>query len=222
MRVLPIFASCLLAVTAGLVACDKEAGKTPDNLPWQISTSAEGYTQVFHWEIGKTTLKELINSLQHFPELAVFVTAPGDSMLEAYFGRRRLGLFEARLIAELDASEQQLQKFADEQIERKPQRSGAWKLSLSEDNVKIANTLPIKYLIYIPVADYTADIIIKHFGEPQDKVAVTDKTTYWFYPDKGLVLLLNDDGRDVFHYSAVKDYAALKQRLLKQGAGEIR
>lgn len=207
----------LVLILLGLAACGEQVTR-PDNLPWQVTVNAAGYTQVFQLELGKTTLKEMIETLQHFPEMAVFQKKAAPLILEAYFGKRRLGVLDARLIAELEASEAQLKRFVQENTERKPQPSGAWKYSLSEDNVQQANQLAVKYVMYIPAADYSPDIVNKHFGEPDSVQPINAQAAYWLYPDKGLILLLNADGSEVFHYSSPQDYAALKQRLLQSMA----
>jgi len=204
-------------ILLGLAACGERVTQ-PDNLPWQSNINAAGYTQVFQLELGKTTLKEMIESLEHFPELAVFQKKAEPLLLEAYFGKRRLGVLDARLIAELEASRAQLKQFVAENTERKPQPSGAWKYSLSEDNVKQANQLAVKYVMYIPATNYSPDIVHKHFGEPNSVQQINTQAAYWLYPGKGLILLMNTEGSEVFHYSSPQDYAALKQRLLQSMA----
>lgn len=214
-QVVKILASALLL--AGLVhlsACGE--AKKPDYLPWQIEKTAADTSQVFHLTLGKATLKDAIQTWQHFPELAVFVDAKQQKIVEAYFGKKLLGVFEAKLIVELAADSATLEQMAANGIERKAQPSGAWRLTLSEPDTKRANDLLIKYLIYIPSADYNADTLLKHFGEPKEIKEVKPNAQYWFYPDKSLSILLNNDGSDIFYYSSPAHYNALNQRLLSQ------
>ena len=206
----------LLLLCEMLTACERQASVPADYLPWQASQTAEGYTDVFHLQIGKTTLKELIEQRHDFPELGIFMQADKSLQLEAYFGKQRLGMFEARLIAELAAEKPVLERFANERIDEKPQQSGAWRFGVSEANTKQANDFPVKYLVYIPVADYEPDIVTARFGEPAEIVSVKTDAAYWFYPDKGLIILMNAKGGDILYYSARQDYAALKQRLLAE------
>lgn len=191
--------------------------KQPDNLPWKISAGAEA-TEVFHVRVGQITLREMIEQFRHFPEIALFTGDNKAPRLEAYFGKQRLGVFEARLIAEMEASEQQLQQFVDTSTDREAQASGAWKYTLSEAAVSQINEQKVHYLIYMPVADYEADIVAQRFGAPEEKFAVSETAEYWFYPQKGLVILLNSEGSDVLYYSALSSFAALRERLITESA----
>ena len=201
----------LLLVTA----CGQSEQQAIDNLPWQITQTPQGSTQVFHIELGKTTLRQVIELLHSFPELAVNQTKTNELSLEAYFAKQRLGLFEAKLVVELATDQASLERFAKEHIERKPQPSGSWRLSLSEANVKLANELPVKYLIYIPVVDYEPDIIRARFGDTAEVVALTDTVSAWFYSEKGLAMLIDAKGGDVFYYSSPQDFPQLKEKILK-------
>lgn len=197
-----------------LVGCGKQGQQVVDNLPWQVATTAQGHTHVFNVDVGKTTLRELIERLHSFPETAVFMDADKHLLLEAYFGKQSLGFLEARLVAELAADQATLEKLATEYIDRQAQPSGSWRLTISEPNQQVANALVVKHLIYIPVADYPEDIVRTRFGEPTQIVAVKETASYWFYPQKGLALLVNGDGGEVFYYSTPADFPALKERLL--------
>lgn len=194
--------------------------KQPDNLPWKITAGPES-TEVFHVRVGQTTLREMIEQFRHFPEIALFTGDDKAPRLEAYFGKRRLGIFDARLIAEIEASEEQLQQFVDTSTDREAQASGAWKYTLSEAVVKQINEQAVHYLIYMPVADYEADVVSQRFGEPEEKFAVNDTAEYWFYPQQGLVILLNTEGSDVLYYSALNAFDGLRERLIAESVIEV-
>jgi hypothetical protein len=193
--------------------------KQPDNLPWKITVSPES-TEVFHVKVGQTTLREMIEQFRHFPEIALFTGDNKAPRLEAYFGKRRLGVFDARLIAEMAADQAQLQQFVDTSTDREAQASGAWKYTLSEAAVKQINEQKVQYLIYMPVADYEADIVSQRFGMAEDKLTISDTAEYWFYPQQGLVILLNSEGSDVLYYSALSSFTALRERLIAESAVE--
>ncbi len=195
--------------------------KQPDNLPWQITLSPEGNVEVFHLAIGEVTLREMIEHLHHFPEIALFTGDHQAPRLEAYFGKRRLGIFEARLIAEIEADEATLQEYVDTSTGREAQASGAWKYTLSEAAVKQINTQKVRYLVYMPVADYKADIVGKQFGEPSEKLTIDEMAEYWFYPEKGLVILLSKEGKDILYYSSTGSFAALRERLIAEMAESV-
>ena len=206
---------CVMLVSSGvwLTGCSNEQTQ-PVDLPWQASVNADGNVDVFGLTIGQTTLRETMMHFKSFPETGLFVDEDGTSALESYFGKKRVGLFEAKLVAESDASEAMRKGMLERALERKPQPSGKWRYRLSEDDVRVANELPVKYLVYIPVVDYEQERIETLFGEPKSTHAMTEKAVYWFYPDKGLILLLNGDGGDIMYFSPTRHYEALRERLI--------
>lgn len=207
--------TCLLAGLLSLAGCGKSE-HNPADLPWNTSLTPEGYVQAFQLQVGKSTLRDAINLFQSFPETAVFSGENKPRTLEAYFGKRRVGLFEAKIILELQASEKQLVRFEADHIERDGTASGLWKYTLSEDHVRIANDLPIAKLVYLPTIDYDPETISARFGEPQEKLpSKQEGVSYWMYPDKGLALLLNNDGGEILYFTPQANYAALKQELLE-------
>lgn len=207
--------SSLLALTLGMTGCDSSP-QQPEDLPWQVTLNAEGNPQVFHLDIGKVTLKEVIERLHSFPEMAVFAHESGKRTLEAYFGTQRVGLFEAKIIAELQAEPAQLDSFHTNNTKREGMASGQWKYTLAEADVKIANDLRVQRLIYMPVINYEPEIVVARFGEPEERVASSEAgVEYWFYPSKGLAILMNTDGKEILYYTGQHDYAALKQGLLE-------
>lgn len=210
-----------LAVLLFLSACGKSEPQAVDNLPWTITRTAQGSTEVFHIELGKTTLRQAIELLHSFPELAVMQARNSEYSLEAYFGKQRLGLFEAKLVAELEADQTTIEKFGTEHIKREPQASGAWRLTVSEPNQKLANDFPIKYLIYIPVVNYEPDIIRARFGEGAEVVKLTETVDAWFYADRGLAMLIDAKGGDIFYYSSPQEFPKLKEKILKLPAEQV-
>ncbi|MFN3785954.1 MAG: hypothetical protein ACK4RS_03840, partial [Thiothrix sp.] len=206
---------CTLGVFAALQGCDS-ASLTPTDLPWQVTASAAGNPQVFGVEVGVTTLKGLIEHLRSFPELAVFAHENGKRSLEAYFGTQRLGVFEAKLIAELQADSQTLNSFQQNATQRAGMASGMWKHTLTEADVSKADGLVINKLIYLPSIDYEPDIITARFGEPSQRLPTQQAgTELWVYPAKGLLLLYSSDGGEILYYTTPALYPALQQELLE-------
>lgn len=198
-----------------LSACGKSDPQVVTDLPWDATSTAQGTTRVFQLELGKTTLRQAIERWHSFPELAVMQARTNELSLEAYFGKQRLGLFEAKLVAELVADPATLDKFSKEHIKREPQASGAWRLTVSEPNLKLANDFLIKYLIYIPVVNYEPELIRARFGEGAEIVRLTATVDAWFYPDRNLAMLIDANGGDMFYYSSPQDFPQLKAKILK-------
>jgi len=205
-----------------LSACDAPDKETLNaNLPWQASTKSDGSTQVLGVDIGKVTFKDMMFKLQLLAEPALFEAPDGKLTLEAYFGKKKFGVLEARLVAEMDAEESLLKMMLAEQVERDSTPSNNWKYSLSVKNTKLANDLRVWRLIYMPVSDYEPKQM-KFFGEPEEKLKINETAEYWFYPQRGMVLLYDTDGKEIFYYVAKRDFARLKELLPKEIVIQIR
>lgn len=205
-----------LVLSTVLVACDGSQDKIDQTraqfLPWRVSTTTDGSTHVLGVDVGDTTFKELMFKLQLLAEPALFEAPDGELTLEAYFGKKKFGLLEARLIAELDADQTLLKKMLAEQKGRDSTPSGHWKYALSVANTRLANDLRVWRLVYLPVADYDLKQM-KFFGEPEEILKVNKTAEYWLYPSKGMALLYDSAGKEIFYYVAPRDYQRLRKSL---------
>jgi len=201
-----------------LLGCERENKTTVlkdehiEKLPWQLITNTDGTTHILGVDIGKITFKELMHKLKLLAEPALFEAPDGKLTLEAYFGKKKFGILEARLVVELEADEKLLKKMLEEHVEKKSTPSNHWKYSLTVANTKIANDLRIWRLIYLPVTDYEIKQM-EFFGEPEEKIQVNETAQYWLYPARGMVLLWDTAGKEIFYYVALKDFSRLRESL---------
>lgn len=199
-----------------LAACD--AGNTDKlniNLPWQVSKNADGSTKILGVDIGNVTFKELMFKLKLLAEPAVFEDPNGKLSLEAYFGKKKFGALEARLVAEMEADQSQLQTMVKNTTDKESTPSNNWKYSLDIQDTKVANDLRVWRLIYLPVSDYEPKQM-NFFGKPESVQKISETAEYRFYPSKGMVLLYDTEGKEIFYYAAQKDFARLKAALPKE------
>ena len=214
-----LIVACLLFL---LVACGKnDQDALNKNLPWQVSTTEDGSTNVLGVSIGNITFKDLMFKLQLLAEPALFQGPDGKLTLEAYFGKKKFGVLEARLIAEMDADESLLKKMLAEKTSRDATPSNNWKYGLTIENTKLANEVRVWRLVYLPVSDYEPKQM-NFFGAPEETIKVSDTAEYRLYPSRGMVLLYDTAGKEIFYYAAKKDFARLKASLPKKVILQIR
>ena len=194
-----------------LSACEPRKRDT-ENLPWKTTLSDTGVTQVFGINVGETTLKELSIRLRNVAETAIFETDKGKLNLEAYFGKTTIGLLEGRIIADLDVDEEWLQKERDHAKDREPTPNNNWKYTLSEESAMAVLDKRVWRFVYMPTGQYE-EKQIKFFGVPEETVKVTETAEYRLFPSKGIALLWDKDGGEIFYYVAPKDFARLKTTL---------
>ncbi len=187
-----------------------------EKLPWDVRRLADGGTEVFGWALGHTTLKQVSDELGAIPEVGVFV-GPGDAIVaEAYFGRVRLGVLEARLVARLDIDGATLRAFADRGIKSKPMPSGARRLEMLETDLRVAYHSAIAALSYVPYANYERGLVEQRFGEPAERIALSETAAYWLYPETGLAILIDDEGREVLEYVDPRDFDTLREQVTRR------
>ncbi len=194
-----------------LSACEpKERDVT--NLPWKTSITESGATQVFGINVGDVTLKELSIRLQKIADSALFETPQGDLSIEAYFGKTTIGLLEGRIIADLDAGDEFLKTERKHAKDRDSTPNNNWKYQLSTEGAAEIVDMNVWRLVYIPIGQYE-EKQIKFFGEPEEIIKVTETAQYRLFPEKGIVLLWDTEGGEIFYYVAPRDFDRLKQQL---------
>ena len=214
MKKLMIAGLLLVLLGFGLfsVMTDNTDVKPIQGLPWKVSTNNDGSTRVLGVNIGNVTFKELMLELKLLAEPALFESADGDLKLEAFFGKQKFGVLEARLIAELEADDELLKKMLNEQVDKDSTPSNHWKYALNTENTKLANDLRVWRLVYLPVTDYEPKQM-DFFGPAEEIIKVNESAEYRLYPRRGMVLLWDKEGKEIFYYVAQKDFARLKASL---------
>lgn len=200
---------CLL-----LASCNQsdESVAADDNLPWKIQQLEGGHTEVFGISPGHLTLRDFAKRFNELADIKLF-QKPDDSLfLEAYLGKVRIGRFEARLVAELDASEALLESIRAQGLDRKPTPNNLWQYNLSDDQVLSALDLRVWRFMYLSIADYE-EKQIDFFGKPDEIQKVGETTEYRLFSEKGLVVLWDTDGKETFYYVAPEDFPRLKAAL---------
>ena len=209
----------LLALTTVLLltACGQQETTRIDNLPWQIEIFPDGHSKVFGIELGKSTTLEAKRALDKKADFNLFKSADGSISLEAYYGTVRLGVLEAKLIAEVEATQEQLKKLGEHAENARAQPSGAWKFDLRDEDYLTIQNWPVRSLTYIPTAvQFDTELLEKRFGKPSERKPIDAGREYWLYPDKGLVIMLADKEKEILQYVAPSDFARLKDKISRE------
>ncbi len=202
----------LMLLLALLSACEQREIKV-DNLPWQISVNDASHLQVFDVTLEETTLWDAVKTWHAHPTVGIFSKGDEPESVEAYFDKVQLGPISAKIIVRLAATPEQLQTLWAGRYNREPQPSGSWKFELGDDELKAAHELKIREITYIPTPSSDAELITKRFGKPAKYRALEEERSLWLYPDKGLAIILDENGKELFQYVNPNRFAALEKRL---------
>lgn len=190
------------------------------NYPWQIAIMEDGKSKVFGIVLSATELRRVSQIFNEQPQLAVFEQNSNMS-LEAYYKNVTRGGLIGDYIFTLDASSEQLDQLKLKSFKHKLLNNNGRRYDLGKDALQFVNKWKVKYLSYIPVVQLDEKMILKRFGQPAKKIQTTIKTAeseslaswHYLYPDKGLDIIINENGKDLFQYVLPENFNLLLEPL---------
>ena len=197
-----------------LTACTPKERNTK-NVPWKTSITESGATQVFGVAVGEVSLKELSIALKKIADTALFETPSGELSIESYFGKTMIGLLEGRIIADLETEDAFLQTERKYAKKRDSTPNNNWKYKLTTEGLEKIVEMKVWRLVYLPTGQYE-EKQIKFFGEPEEIINLSKTAHYRLFPSKGIALLWDTDGGEIFYYVAPKDFSRLKESLPRE------
>lgn len=214
-RFLPTFLLITLVLAIyPFVGNDRQSGGVT-GLPWQIELLPDGNIRVFGVTPGQTSLGEAAAHLGDDMELAVMVAAGESGSLEMYYGQYRAGLMSAKLVlaAEMDAD--RVNAMRENASDTEVLKSGARKYVLSEQDREQAFGAVITSIAFIPAVNLDHDIITRRFGEADEIIQTSNGVSHYLYPDRGLDVMLSEEGKEVLQYVTPGEFKRLREPLGK-------
>lgn len=213
----------LIVAALGLSVFLPSAGNSsPENvnqrLPWQIELAADGSTRVFDLVPGKSTLADVRQVLGNDPEVALIAAPDEVGTLEAYYSQLKLGFVQAKMIVTLDAAPDAVAAMRERAVKAEYMESATRKITLHPDDVKRLETLPVRALSVIPSVNLDEAVIVQRFGEPGEKLRVSEKRVHLLYPAKGLDVVLDQEGKELLQYVAPAQFSRLREPLLQNSS----
>jgi hypothetical protein len=222
-RPLPMkFAFYLLAfILAALIipfffpSTGKVDGVDPNsNLPWQITADGQGGSLVFGLKPGVSTLDEVKQRLGDGIEVAIIAEPNETGTLEAYYSQVALGFVLAKVIVTVDLSPEAISAMRERALKAEHMESSTRKITLSPDDLVLAGKTPIRAISVIPTVNLDEATAVQRFGEPAEKIVLSDKRTHLLYPKNGLDVVVDLAGKELLQYVAPRDFARLREPLL--------
>ncbi len=192
----------------------KQEGVDPNsNLPWQIQLDGQGGSMVFGLRPGASTLAEARQKLGCDLEVAVIAEPNEAGALEGYCAQVSLGFVLARAIITLEATEQEVIALRERALKAKHMESTTRKITLHPDDLRAVDAMPIKAISIIPTVNLDEATVVQRFGQPGERLVVSQKRVHLLYPDKGLDVVVDADGKELFQYVAPRQFALLREPL---------
>jgi len=210
----------IAAVLIGIYVIPGKQAQTA-HFPWQIETLPDGSSRVFGLTLGHTTLSEAEQALGEPAEVSLFVPAQGPRVVEAYFDNVDISGLRARIVVVMEIAEEEVAAMYNRGARVANMGGGQRKVTLSDEDMAQLKLRPVGSLTYIPRINLDAELIARRFGEPAERIAEPEgKVEHWLYPEKGLDIALNPEGKEVLQYVLPARFDAVRQPLLQQPATE--
>lgn len=186
-------------------------------LPWQVDVLPGGATRVFGLTLGASPIAA---ARRGDDEVQVALVARGDEpgALEAYVERFQAGFVDGRLVIAAAADEAQRRAWRARSTQREPGAEGTWRHRLAPADLAAARQAPVTGLTFIPAAQLDAATVAQRFGEPAERVRTGPRLEHWLYPERGLAVTIDAEGREVLQYVAPAEFDARLRAPLRAAA----
>ncbi|MES9879665.1 MAG: hypothetical protein ABW185_02145 [Sedimenticola sp.] len=198
---LGILAVTLIALAAAILLPGGRTVESEPKLPWIIDVKSPEKLSVLGITLGESTLGEVEIQLSEGAKVTLFRSIDNKYAVEAYFQRIDLSSIRADLVVTLDVDTATSDEMFNRGIRISNSSSGAKKVTLSSKDLERIKQAKISHITYIPATDLEEDLILGRFGEPTERLKeLHSKTVHWLYPEKGLDIAVNPNGKEVFQY----------------------
>ncbi len=200
-------------------ACNGEHVQPKEDIyPWQITVQTDGKPRVFGITLNQSTLVEAMDILGGNYELGLFESDNQPLSLEAYFSEVTLGGISGKFVLTLKASQTELTALREQAVKRKVLESGARRYTVTYADKMRLGQKTITSLAYIPYINLDEEIVKRRFGEPAERIVINQDRQHLLYPEQGLDLLLDQEGKELLQYIVPAEFDKLRQPLLEKYA----
>ena len=197
---LSVFIAALIAVALAILL---PGGRTVDEhprLPWLIQVDERGQSTVFGLTLGRSSLAEAQEAFQEQGKTNLFISPAERFYFETYFKGLYLGGIRADMVFSLDVDPATALQLYDRGLRISQLGDGTRKVELAQPDLDLLGQARVVHITYIPGTNLEPDLIAARFGEPARRIVEASGITHWLYPDRGLDIAVNPDGREVFQY----------------------
>ena len=201
LALLIIISVSIVASAIFYLTTDRSLNEAAD-MPWHVTVHDSSHMEVFGIVLNTTTLEQARQKFGQLDGIALFKNAQAEYSLEGYFGKGTIGPFTARIIANLDATQHELEQLTEHTIKRIKTKDGSERWTLKADKQVEQGARIINSLSYIPTySGMDQEFISQRFGVPSTKKVVDETTQLWFYPELGVKIMVDNEGKELFEYT---------------------
>ena len=183
-------------------------------LPWSVAPDGRGGSTAFGLALGEATLADAERQFGE-AELTLFRQADGTLALEAFHNDVRPAGLKADFVLALELPEATLADMYARGLRIARGTEGVSRIDLDPDDLPTARAAPIAAIAYLPAVNLDPEVVEKRFGTPGSRVTEAPGVVHWLYPDKGLDVVVREDGKEVLQYVAPREFERLVRPLVE-------
>jgi hypothetical protein len=219
------FVTVLILIVAVLTVLPFLPGKNHrqgpiNDLPWQIQLLPDGGSRVFGLTLDRSTLADARKRFGDDMELAVIAGHGEKGSLEAYYNKVTAGVLTGKMVLVTAVDPATLAQLKRDAAKTEVMDTGAMKYVISNEDRPLAYDAAVTSITFIPSVNLDEKIAQKRFGTPASRISGGKYSVHLLYPDKGVDLILNNEGKDILQYVAPRHFDRLRKPL--ERAMEIR
>lgn len=189
-----------------------------DGLPWQVQRQG-AVIRVFGLQLPGSTLADARQRWGEDMQLAVMAQRGEPGALEAYVERFDSGGVGGRLLLATELPAARVTQLRENAARNEPVDADARRYRLRAEDLAATAATPLAGITFIAAANLDAATLRERFGAPAERWRQGDRLEHWLYPERGLAIVLDAQGKEVLQYVAPADFERrLRAPLLKAGA----
>lgn len=213
--------AAVLATALALPLLHLAGGAAPaaaEGLPWQVRRTGAAI-QVFGLQLPGSTLADARRRWGDGLEVAVMAQRGEAGALEGYVERFDSGGVGGRLLLATELGAERVAELRENAAKSEPVDADARRYRLRAGDIAGTAATPLLGITFIAAANLDAATLRERFGPPAERWRQGERLEHWLYPERGLAILLDSQGKEVLQYVAPADFERrLRAPLLKAGA----
>lgn len=189
-----------------------------EDLPWQVRRHGDA-SVVFGIELPGSTLADARRRWGDGLQIALMAERGSAGAVEGYVEGFDSGGVTGKLVLATELPVATLERLRSDaaRVEAVDERTLRHHLRAAD----LAGVLsaPIVGITFIPAANLDADTLRERFGEPAERRGAGERLEHWLYPQRGLAIVLDAQGKDLLQYVAPADFERRLRAPLARPAG---
>lgn len=196
-----LIGSLLVLTTLILIPPEHEA-IDPSQLPWNSHYDQDGQLNALGLTIMESSLNDAMKLYGKDVEIKIFSEKDeSNKSIEAYFPVIYIGSIKAAIALKIELTQEELDEAYSAGKTTTVTPTGGREVKLYSSDVAKYMDHKLSSITLLPRKHLTERAIATRFGEPDKKEIQSDNLPHWFFYNKGLELIIDEEGPEALQFS---------------------